>query len=247
VSATPRPAQHDPGLSGGSLPFPIGAFVSTITPYYEDEWATIYHGDCRDLLPSLTADVCLTDLPYAIGVEYGSYEDTEPNLDALVAEALPLMRQASPVVALTCGIGNWWRFPRPTWVLCWYQNNSPTASGKWGFNQWQPILVYGTDPYLKRQLGRRSDVVAVGASGTDLVWTREAGHPCPKPLGAWKAILRRVSPAETDVVLDPFMGSGTSLVASKYTGRRAIGIEVDERYCEIAARRLGQEVLDLGA
>lgn len=219
-----------------------------IEPYYEDGWATIYHGDCRAVLPALRADVVLTDFPYAVGVDYGeTFVDTPAQLDDLIATALPLMREAAPVVALTCGIGNWWRFPEPTWVLCWYQNNSPTASGKWGFNQWQPVITHGGDPYLKRLRGRRPDVVAVGASGTDLVWARNAGHPCPKPLGAWKAILLRVSPDESDVILDPFMGAGTTLAAAKYAGRRSIGIEINEAYCEIAAKRLAQEVLDLGA
>jgi hypothetical protein len=216
-------------------------------PYYSDGAVTIYHGDCRDVLPSLSADVCLTDFPYGIGVDYGEYGDTQDALAELVATALPLCRDAAPVVALTCGIGNIWRFPEPTWVVCWHQSNAPTGSGRWGFNGWQPLLVYGTDPFLRRGLGRRLDVVSVGASGKDLIATREMGHPCPKPLGAWTRILERVSPAETDTVVDPFMGSGTTLAVAKYTGRRATGIELDERYCEIAAQRCAQEVFDFGA
>lgn len=216
-------------------------------PYYDHEGITIYHGDCREILgTSVTAaDVILTDFPYGVGVDYGpAYEDTPEALCELIDTALPLMRQTAPVVALTCGIGNWWRFPPTTWVLCWYQSNAPTASGRWGFNQWQPVLAYGGDPYLKRLKGRRSDVVAVGASGKDLIAGRNSDHPCPKPLGAWKQILLRVSPDTSDVILDPFMGSGTTLACAKAAGRRAIGIEIEERFCEIAAKRLSQGVLD---
>jgi DNA modification methylase len=215
-----------------------------VTPYYDEDGITIYHGDCREVLPGLAADVILTDLPYAIGLDYGTaFVDDATYLDGLVAQALPLMRQAAPVVALTCGIGNWWRYPEPTWVLCWYMANACSSTGKWGFNQWQPVIVYGTDPYLKRGMGRRPDVIITAApnNGAD----KRLGHPCPKPIEAWRKVLHRLSPSEDDLVLDPMMGSGSSLVVAKYSGRKAIGIDVDERYCEIAAKRLGQGVLAL--
>lgn len=222
----------------------MNADYGTPSPYYEHGGITIYHGDARDILPTLLADVILTDLPYGIGVDYGdTFTDTTENLDALVLDALPLLRAAAPVVALTCGIGNWWRYPEPTWVLCWYQANACATTGRWGFNQWQPVLAYGTDPYLSRGLGRRPDVIITAAPNTGR--DKRLGHPCPKPIEAWRKVLLRVSPAETDVVLDPFMGSGSTLVAAKYSGRAAIGIDISERYCEIAAKRLGQDLLDL--
>lgn len=213
-------------------------------PYYEHAGITIYHGDCRDVLPHLQADVVLTDLPYGIDLDYGTYEDSVENLDALVAEALPLMRQASPVVALTCGVSNVWRYPPGSWILCWYQSDATGGRGKWGFSGWQPVIVYGTDPYLRRGRGARPDVIitAIPKTGAD----KRHGHPCVKPIEAWRKILLRVSPDESDLILDPCMGAGSTLVAAKYTGRRAIGIEIDERYCEMAAMRLGQEVMDFG-
>jgi DNA modification methylase len=218
-------------------------------PYYDDGTCTIYHGDCMEILPRLTADVVLTDTPYGIGLDYGTtFSDTPAYLDRLVATALPQMRMAAPVVALTTGVVNMWRFPVPTWVLSWFQVNAFTSTGYWGFNMWQPVLCYGTDPYLRRGRGRHQDVIQTTATlgsngGHD---NPPSGHPCPKPLPSWRKIMLRVSPDTSDVVLDPFMGSGTTLRAAKDLGRTAIGIEIEERYCEIAANRLAQEVLALG-
>jgi site-specific DNA-methyltransferase (adenine-specific) len=216
-----------------------------VAPYYADEWATIYHADCRDVLADLAADVVLTDLPYGIGCGYDGYDDTADNLAALIADTLPAMRAAAPVVALTCGVPNLWRYPPPTWVLCWYQVNALQSSGPWGFNAWQPVPVYGADPYLRRQLGRRPDVIVTTSTTNVDTGRLRRRHPCPKFVTAWTPILRRLSPDESDVVLDPLMGSGTTLVAAKYTGRRSIGVEQSERYCELAATRLAQAVLDL--
>lgn len=222
-----------------------------MTPYYDDGVVTIYHGDCRDVLPELhAADAILTDLPYGIGLNYHpTVHDTPAYIDELVAEALPIMLNSALVVALTCGIGNIWRYPEPTWVLAWYQTNALKSTGKWGFNVWQPVLVYGTDPYLARGRGRRPDLVATAApaiGGRDQALVK-SNHPCPKPYESWVKLLLRVSPDESDLILDPFMGSGTTLSAAKYTGRKAVGIEINERYCEIAATRCAQEVLELSA
>ena len=214
-------------------------------PYYSDDWVTIYHADCREVLPELSADAVLTDFPYGIGLEYGMYSDSPENLALLVAETLAPMRKAAPVTAITCGVTNWWRFPEPTWVLAWYQVNANQARGRWGWSMWQPVLCYGIDPFLRLGLGARPDVVTTAAgTGRDKDVTKER-HPCPKPYDSWLKILLRVSPQEGETIVDPFMGSGTTLAAAKYTGRRAIGIEIEEAYCELAAQRCAQEVLDL--
>ena len=207
-------------------------------PYYEDDSCTIYNARCEDVLPELSGDVVLTDPPYGIDLEYGSYEDSAKNLDAIVRDVFPLMKAAAPVIALTPGIVNLHRWPASTWCLAWTWPHTG-STGKWGFTQWGPILVYGTDPYLKNRLGRQLDVIKCSSSDYMI-----KGHPCPKPEGAWKRIMQRVSVFDSDLILDPFMGSGTTLRAAKDLGRKAIGIELEESYCEIAAKRLGQEVLD---
>jgi DNA modification methylase len=106
----------------------------------------------------------------------------------------------------------------------------------WGFTCWQPILAYGCDPFLEKSMGSRPDVIEHSET------SEKNGHPCPKPLGFWKRVLERGSVSGEDIVLDPFMGSGTTLRACKDSGRRCVGIEIEEKYCEIAANRLRQEV-----
>lgn len=107
----------------------------------------------------------------------------------------------------------------------------------WGFTCWQPILAYGSDPYLANNMGSRPDIIEHSET------SEKNGHPCPKPFAFWKKLLHRGSVKSTDTVIDPMMGSGTTLEAAKDMGLRAIGIEIEEKYCEIAAKRLSQEVL----
>lgn len=216
------------------------------TPYYQDDHVTLYHGDCREILPALRGDVVLTDPPYGIGLGYDVHDDSAEALEAIIRDVFPLMLDAAPVVAFTPGVANVNRYPAPSWILAWVQENSGTGRGMWGFSVWQPVLVYGTDPYLKKGLGARPDVIKSASSGKELDQRKRWGHPCPKPEDGWRKIMLRVSPNEGETIIDPFCGSGTTLDVAKYTGRKAIGIELSERYCEIAANRLGQEVLDFG-
>ncbi len=179
----------------------------------------------------------LTDFPYAIDEEYDTYKDTEENLQVLIKELIPLMLIASPLTALSCGVGNMFKYPSPSWIMSWV-TAAGSGSGPWGFCCWQPILVYGKDPYLQNCLGRRPDTYIC----TEI--SANNGHPCPKPIGVWKWFLNRCSVKETDVVIDPLMGSGTTLRAAKDLGKKAIGIDKSEKYCEIASNMLRQEVLE---
>ena len=205
-------------------------------PYYEEKGIQIFCGDCREVLPELEiVDLVLTDPPYGVGENYASFTDTPENVKALVGEAIPLARRISKRMLLTCGTRQIHFYPPPDWILCWY-NRAGSGRNPWGFTCWQPVLAYGPDPYLEKQLGSRPDVLEHNETA------EKNGHPCPKPMGFWKRLLERGSVSGDDVVLDPFCGSGTTLRACKDSGRRVIGIDKEEKYCEITAKRLSQEV-----
>jgi site-specific DNA-methyltransferase (adenine-specific) len=219
-------------LSGG---------VVKLTPYYEDDFVTIYHGDCREVLPRINADVAVTDPPYGVGVDYDGHDDTTEALEALIADVWPLMERFDRV-ALTPGVGNIHRWPAPRWTLCWFDPGG-VGSGPWGFCTWQPVLVYGKDPFLQDGKGRRPDGLMLMQRGDP---DGTIKHPCPKPVDLMRWVIARVAPRSGEVIVDPFMGSGTTLRAAKDLGRKVVGIDQSERYCEIAAKRMAQEVLDFG-
>jgi len=202
--------------------------------YYQDGEAgiTIYHGDCLEIMAELEpVDLVLTDPPYGNNTEYISYQDSPENLKELISSIFPIMREQTSRMLLTSGVLNMFLYPSPNWILGWFHGGG-TASGPWGFANWQPILAYGACPYMAKGLGRRPDALFL----TEKV--EKFGHPCTKPIGFWRWLLLRGSALREDIILDPFMGSGTTLVAARQLGRRAIGIEIEEKYCEIAVKRL---------
>ena len=147
-----------------------------------------------------------------------------------------LLIRTVPRVIVTPGNCNLFRYPQPDDIGCFYTPSSQ-GWGRWGHITFNPILYYGKDPRSGK-----------GQSATGCQLTEKPprlDHPCPKPLKAWSWLLNKGSLPD-ELVLDPFMGSGTTLVAAKALGRRAIGVEIEEAYCELAVRRLAQEVLDLG-
>jgi site-specific DNA-methyltransferase (adenine-specific) len=219
-----------------------------MTPYYQDSAVTIYHGDCREILPTLPkVDLVLTDPPYGVNLgvkannqrfdrmQYLSTDDRPEVIRPMVREVIELSLSIACRVVLTPGVKNLFCYQEPSHVGSFFY---PSASGcnSWGFSCWQPIFYYGKDPFGGQ--GSRPD----SFSSTEAA--DKNGHPCPKPYGQWLWLMNRVS-LQTDTILDPFMGSGTTLRAAKDLGRKAIGIEIEERYCEIAAKRMAQEVLAL--
>jgi hypothetical protein len=170
--------------------------------------------------------------------DYTLFDDSHANLAALIGEVMPLIVTRERA-ALTCGVANAHLYPRPSWTLAWF-TPAGAGSGPWGFCCWQPVLVYGKDPYLQEGAGRRPDALVATETA------EKNGHPCPKPIGVWKWLMQRVSPHENETIIDPFCGSGTTLRAAKDLGHPAIGIEVEEAYAEIAAKRLSQEVFEFG-
>jgi site-specific DNA-methyltransferase (adenine-specific) len=205
-----------------------------VIPYYHDEASgiTIYHGDCREVLPTLRADLILTDPPYGVGK--AEWDDVFPMwwLDDAA--------DAAPVLGIMPGIANIPRLPlnigrcQYKWTIIAHLTNGFARSSV-GFGNYIPVMVYAADGVSVFKQDSDVGRVVVGAD-------TKPDHPSPKPYQAMRWFVSRLP---GDVILDPFMGSGTTLRAAKDLGRRAIGIEIEEKYCEIAAKRLQQSVLPL--
>lgn len=215
------------------------------TPYWQSTCGryTLYHGDCLAILPTLEAgsvDAVVTDPPYGVGLDYASFDDTQENVSALAAAVLPEMRRVGRVVALTPGNSRQHMWGVPSWTMCWFYGGGANYS-PWGFNCWQPVMVWGKDPYLAAGMGCRADALNLNEPA------KRNGHPCPKPIGFVRWLVERVTVAEDQTILDPFLGSGTTGVACVKTNRRFIGVEIEERYCEIAAKRIEKEASHLFA
>lgn len=199
-------------------------------PYFEEAGITIYHGDCREILPHVEADVLVTDPPYGIvsGVvadrptkaQRGRGMQTEAWDRAIVAEVPTIVARFSE--AFVWG-GNYYALPPTRGWLCWIKPDAPPSMGSLE-------LCWTT---------RDAPAKHIACSLRSMVPER-VDHLTQKPLAVMSWTLGFAS---NGVVVDPFMGSGTTLRACKDLGRRAIGIELDERHCETAARRLAQQTL----
>lgn len=205
------------------------------------------------MLPKV--DLVLTDPPYGVELdgkrakqrdgsisdqgESYSFKDTREYVRSVAVPIILLSLSIAKRVVLTPGTRCLEFYPSPDDIGCFY-SAAGTGLGKWGFTCMQPILYYGTDPYLENQLGARPNSCGQKYPND----ANSTGHPCSKPIRMWRWLVNRTSMPQ-EIILDPFMGSGTTLRAAKDLGRKAIGIEIEEKYCEIAAKRLAQEVLPL--
>jgi site-specific DNA-methyltransferase (adenine-specific)/modification methylase len=203
--------------------------------------ATLYLGDCMEILPTLPkVDAVITDPPYGIGFDYASYDDTRENLRALIAAVIPWATESAKRAVVLCGITQMHEYPAPDWTACitW---DTTGSFGKCGYTQWMPALVYGKDVAgFGNVEGRvtKSDVYRiVGGAGVGFARGEAIDHPCPKPVNVMGWAVSRFATA-TEMVLDPFMGSGTTGVACAQMGRKFIGIEIEPRYFDIACRRI---------
>src|SRR5215467_1148188 len=127
-----------------------------------------------------------------------------------------------------------WDSTTPTWAIAWAKPGSTRRSDLGGFNEWEPVLIYGRPQRIYHDLRLLPSVANLANGDT-------GDHPCPKPLTLLRWLLAQTSTGGK--VLDPFMGSGTTLRAAKDNGLEAVGIDIDAHFCDIAARRMAQEVL----
>ena len=190
-------------------------------PYFEDKDVQIYLGDCRDILPSLPkVDLVLTDPPYeSQHLEYGSS-------DISFLELLP------------CKQLIFWsardEFPLKYTAKHIWDKRIGTAT--------QYEMIYernGGTSYNLYSAYRMNNALNASWVGDEFL-----GHPSQKPIRLMVHLISEFTQKDT-VILDPFMGSGTTLRAAKNLGRKAIGIEIEEKYCEIAAKRMAQTVMAL--
>ena len=261
-----------------------------MSPYYNHDGITIYHGDCREVLSSLPpADLILTSPPYAQQRDYGrKIGDWDALMDATFCQ-MRVMERAQMLVNLglihrdgevweywarwvgSMRQAGWKRFGWYVWDQGfglpgdWQGRLAPSHEFVFHFNRvprkankFVPCKRAGgnrSGTGMRKSDGSMSGLSTPGAVNAERIPDSvvrafrqmdrsgpESAHPAPYPLEfAAEFILAFSSTGE--IVLDPFMGSGTTVRAAKDLGRKAIGIEIEEKYCEIAARRLSQEVL----
>jgi hypothetical protein len=217
-----------------------------MTPYFADDSVTLYHGDSREVTEWLAADVLVTDPPYGsqllspgnnnaggygrryvhsrgrVGATIVGDEDTAARDGVLTAWGdRPALVFASP------------RMPEPPMAvadrLVWDKKRPGMNAGPWRYRH---ECIYVTSGFV------RTDDAAVSIIAA---WPDQKDHIHAKPLAL---MLRLVAAAPPGVIADPFAGSGSTLVAAKSLGRTSIGVEVEERYCELIANRLAQGALD---
>jgi site-specific DNA-methyltransferase (adenine-specific) len=225
-----------------------------VTPYYEAGGITIYHGDCREILPNLSGvGLVVTDPPYVLGMQHVEGKVGWGDMMNSATFYAGILSGCRRVIENQCGavwmFTSWRAFPIVArasceipwkiesllvWDKCWIGPGGPMGLRP----SYEFIALFACPGF---QITNR---------GTPDIWrhpyssARTTGHAAEKPTALMSAL---ISAGGAGIVLDPFLGSGTTLVAAKNLGRRAIGIEIEERYCEIAAKRLSQEVLPLYA
>jgi len=228
-----------------------------VKPYYQEDGITIYHGDVRNIQPR--CDVVVTDPPYNVGMAYSDHDDR--------MDERKYLQWLRDIFSHACG--DWSR------ALVWFWQGIRVFNGEARACLPEGFEIHHAAAWFKREFaGDLFKGAHPGFAWEPIIWAARGKpeyhgprgghdardclvedrssrhdkgaleHPCPKPQRTVTRVLSWVS-SDTDTILDPFCGSGTTLVAAKNLGRMAIGIDVSERYCEIAARRCSQGVLAL--
>lgn len=210
-----------------------------MNPYYSDDLVTLYHGDCREVLTWLEADVLVTDPPYGIAWSKGQNNAAGSFAHAGIQndESTATRDAAVAMFAGPAIVFGSFRAPFPVGVrqtLVWQKPVDAGVVGSTTGYRTDTELIFLLGPHEMRPPSRSS---VLTTSGGVAHYRNE--HPHSKPT----AMLERLIEWTSGTVADPFAGSGSTLVAAKQLGRRAIGVELEERYCETSARRLAQDTL----
>lgn len=209
-----------------------------MTPYFEREGIAIFNDDCRNVLPTLEqVDLVLTDPPYGIRLQnHGRRDGRRRDVDWTIP--------GDDDAAVGQGVVD---YCRARWPIAAFASPRHPWAGEWrSYLVWhKPGVGVGGDPELCwiadwELIQIANNRTLVGPKESSVLrwpWTSAdfADHPCAKPVGLCMKLIQKLS---GETILDPFMGSGTTLVAAYRLGRKAIGIEVEERWCEVAAKRL---------
>jgi site-specific DNA-methyltransferase (adenine-specific) len=218
--------------------------------YYQDDFVTLYHGDCLELTDWTKCDVLVTDPPYGINIEqrfgswYGLYERerqksviANDKTTVVRDEALKLWQDKPAIV-----FGSW-KMPRPLDTrhrLIWHkQGQAPGPTNSPFMSQDEEIYILGKG-FISTSPPMRS---VITTKENRSIQVAKIGHPTPKPVGLMELLLAR---CPDGTIADPFAGSGATLLAARNLGRKVIGVEMEEKYCELIANRLSQQTFDLG-
>ena len=227
-----------------------------MTPYYQDEHVTLYHGDClTEHREWLDADVLVTDPPYGVGwrAGRGSFFGVREKMGRAPKESEHVTRIEGDrtIEARDVALSSWgdrpamvfgsWRVDMPkgtrSRLIWWKRGQAPGPTRMPFVTQDEEIYVLGSG-WPKADSPLRS-VIPTDESRSHAV--TEIGHPTPKPVSLMETLIDRCPPG---VIADPFAGSGSTLIAARNLGRKAIGVELEEKYCEIIANRLSQGAFD---
>ena len=222
-------------------------------PYYSDDLVTLFLGDCREVTEWLAADVMVTDPPYGIGWcsrggwtnAYGggrskSQEGIANDADASVRDEA--LEAWGGRLALVFGDVLKHHPAGVAQVLFYEKSDDAVVRGSHAGFRRDVEAVFMLGPWPAGVGGRSSVLRSNGRVAGPRGFAVRHGHPHAKPVDVMETLISACPPG---VIADPFAGSGSTLVAARNLGRRAIGVELDERYCELAARRLAQMTLPL--
>ena len=211
--------------------------IGILKPYYETELGRLYHGDCLEIMPMLEpVDLVLTDPPYGVGkADWDAAFPSKTTWEVLKKELtvggnfllIPGEKYLPEKIALISSMFDY------QWVIPWYKPNA-MQFGKTGYSKHSLIWWFSVGNPKERPK-KMIDIIIVPMC---LKGDTNINHPSPKPVSV---IFELLSNFTSNTTLDPFLGSGTTAIACERLNRRWIGIEIEEKYCEIAAKRIEKE------
>ncbi len=199
----------------------------------------IYLESCLITMSKMTdkfVDLVVTDSPYNVGKDYGNKTDDNKSKEEFYQWINPIWKEIKRVskgILITVGMVNLYDWAqnveKPEWTGAWFKSNQCSRNNKGGFNIWEPILMYGNVGKIKQD-----------AWNYPIKKQKNVGnHPCPKLLDFWEILVNQCP--DNGIIYDPFLGSGTTVVAAQKLNKKYIGSEINEEYYKIACDRIGQK------